>query len=143
MTDPRLERVLEAYHTALNAFVRGDPEPQKALYSRADSATLCNPPGPPVRGWAEIEPTLDRASALLSEGDPTRFERVSEHVTPDLAYIVEIEHTRARVLGSAERHATALRAPSSFCRENGAWRLQHRHADTVTRPRGPEALTAS
>jgi ketosteroid isomerase-like protein len=141
MTDPRLEEVWEGYHAALNAFVQGDPEPQKQLYSRADGATLCNPLGPPVRGWTEIEATLDRASALLSDGEPTRFERVSEHATEDLAYIVEIERTSARVAGSAERHPTALRVTSIFRREDGEWRLHHRHADTVTRPRGPEALT--
>ncbi len=60
MTDASLEEVLRRYHAPLNAFVQGNPEPQKQLHSRANGATMCNPLGPPVRGWAEIETTLDR-----------------------------------------------------------------------------------
>ncbi len=42
-----LEQVMEQDHAALAAFVKGDPEPKKRLYSRAGDATLANPYGPP------------------------------------------------------------------------------------------------
>lgn len=96
MSASDLAEVIEQYHRALDAIVRGDPEPQKGLFSRHDDVTLANPIGPPARGWSQVEKTMERAVAQLREGEPVRFERISEYATPDLAYIVEIELTRVK-----------------------------------------------
>src|SRR5688572_8057902 len=69
-----LEQVLKEDHEALEAFVRGDPEPKRRVYSREDDATLANPLGPPVRGWAEISKALDHASGLLRDGQVDGFD---------------------------------------------------------------------
>jgi hypothetical protein len=61
-----LEQVIEQDHDALAAFVTGDPERKKRLYSRADDATLANPYGPPVRGWNQVAAALERAAAQPS-----------------------------------------------------------------------------
>ena len=50
MLSPDLVEMIEQYHRAVDAFVTGDPEPQKKLFSRRDDVTLANPFGPPVRG---------------------------------------------------------------------------------------------
>jgi hypothetical protein len=42
MLSVELEQMRERYDRALDAFVRGDPEPQKQLYSRREDATLAN-----------------------------------------------------------------------------------------------------
>ena len=42
-----LDETIELHHAALGLFVTGDPEPLKALYSRADDVTLANPFGAP------------------------------------------------------------------------------------------------
>ena len=39
-----LEKVLEDYHRAIEAVIRGDPAPQERLWSRRDDVTLANPP---------------------------------------------------------------------------------------------------
>ncbi len=77
MTRRDLEQVLKEDHEALEAFVRGDPEPKKRVYSREDDATLANPLGPPVRGWADISKALHHASGLLSDGQVDGFARIS------------------------------------------------------------------
>ena len=71
MTGSDLDLIVEQYHRALDAFVRGDPAPNKQLFSRLDDVTLANPLGPPARGWSQVENTMERASSQLAEGEPT------------------------------------------------------------------------
>src|SRR6266511_4542252 len=62
---------------AMEALVKGDPEPKKKLHSRGDDA-LANPFGPPVRAWNQVAETLERAAAAcvhLGEVDPARVRR--------------------------------------------------------------------
>jgi ketosteroid isomerase-like protein len=137
-SDPGL--LVEQYHQALDAFVTGDPAPQKKLFSRQEDVTLANPLGPPARGWAEVEKILERAASLLREGEPCRFERISGYTGTDLAYMVEIERTRAKVGGSADVSPIALRVTTIFRLEDGGWKVLHRHADPVTSPRPIESV---
>jgi hypothetical protein len=50
ITTNGLAAVIEEDHSALNDFMRGNPEPKKRIYSRGDDATLANPKGPPRSG---------------------------------------------------------------------------------------------
>ena len=139
MSASDLAQVIEEYHRALEAFVKGDPEPNKKLFSRGDEVTLANPLGPPARGWNQVEATLDRAASLLREGEPISFERISEYATADLAYILEIERTRAKAAGADEMSPISLRVTTIFRREDDGWRIVHRHADPITSPRPIES----
>jgi hypothetical protein len=64
-----LEEVIQQYHTALDAVVRGRPEPMKALFSRADDVVLADPFGPAVQGWDDASAALDYASSRFSDGE--------------------------------------------------------------------------
>ena len=136
---PDLSHTIEQYHRALDAFVTGEPETKK-LFSRRDDVTLANPFGPPVRGWNEVEKVMDHAVAQLREGEPHRFERISEYATDDLAYTVWIERSRMKVGGGDGMVPTALRVTTIFRLEDGEWRIAHRHADPITSPRPPESV---
>lgn len=126
---------LEEYHRAGLEITNGNPEVYKSLYSRRDDVTLANPFGPPVRGWSNVSATLDRAAANYRDGEVVGFENVSSIVADDLAYTVEIESYRARVGGADEMTPVSVRVTSVFRRENGDWKLLHRHADPITAPR--------
>jgi ketosteroid isomerase-like protein len=135
-----LAEVIEQYHRATDAFVQGDPEPYKKLASRRDDVTLANPLGPPARGWDEVEATLERAASQLRRGEPVRVEPISQVATADLAYTVEIERTGIKVGDSDEIAPVSLRVTTIFRREEGEWRIVHRHADPITSPRSLESL---
>lgn len=132
---------LEEYHRAGREITNGNPEVYKGLYSRRDDVTLANPFGPPVRGWSEVSTTLDRAAENYRDGEVVGFENVSTVITPDLAYTVEIESYRARVGGADELALVSIRVTSAFRREEGAWKVVHRHADPITASRPPESVT--
>jgi ketosteroid isomerase-like protein len=133
---------LEEYHRAGLEITNGNPDVYKALYSRHDDVTLANPFGPPARGWADVSATLDRAATNYRDGEVVGFENVATVITPELAYIVEIESYRARVGGAAEITPVAVRVTTVFQREDGAWKVMHRHADPITAPRPPESVIA-
>jgi ketosteroid isomerase-like protein len=133
---------LEEYHRAGLEITNGNPEVYKTLYSRRDDVTLANPFGPPARGWSDVEATLDRAATNYRDGEVAGFETVSTVITPELAYTVEIESYRARVGGAAEVTPVAIRVTTVFRREDGVWKVVHRHADPIVAPRPPESVIA-
>jgi ketosteroid isomerase-like protein len=131
---------LEEYHRAGHEITNGNPDAYKGLYSRRDDVSLANPFGPPVRGWSEVSATLDRAAANYRDGEIVGFENVSTVITPDLAYTVEIENYRARVGGAEELTPVSIRVTTTFRREDGVWKVVHRHADPITSQRPPESV---
>jgi ketosteroid isomerase-like protein len=135
-----LSGVIEESHRALDAFVKGDPKPLGALYSRREGITLANPFGPPARGWIEVSETMGRAATNYRDGHATGFERISDDTAGDLAYILEIERYMARIGGAGEVAPVALRVTTIFRREDDGWHIVHRHADPITTPRGAESV---
>jgi ketosteroid isomerase-like protein len=134
---------LDEYHRAGVQIINGNPDVYKALWSRRDDVTLANPFGPPARGWDQVSSTLDRAAANYSGGETVGFQNVSTVVGGDLAYVVEIESYRARVAGAEELAPVSVRVTTVFRREDGTWKVVHRHADPITTPRPAESVLAS
>jgi ketosteroid isomerase-like protein len=135
-----LDAVIERHHEALVEIARGNADGFKALYSRADEATLANPFGPPARGWAQIERTLEAAAGHYEDGELRAVEQVAKMMTPELAYTVELERFTARVAGAPEPGPVTLRVTTVFRPEDGAWRIVHRHADPIAVPQTPESV---
>lgn len=140
MSASELEQMIEEQHLALDAFVKGNDEPLAKLWSRADDATLGNPFGPFVRGYEQIAEMMRTAATYYRDGEAIGFEQLSKHVTVDLACIVEVERFTARIAGRQEVTPLSLRCTSIFRREDGLWRLVHRHADPITATRPPDSV---
>ena len=133
------EKVIERSHAAWGEFVKGDPEPAKALFSRRDDVSLGNPFGPFVRGWKQAEQTMEKAASLFRDGEVSGFEAVSTYISGDIACIVEVERYSAKV-GGADRAPVALRVTSVLRREDEGWKIVHRHADPITSARPAESV---
>jgi hypothetical protein len=50
-----------------------------------------------VRGWEQVATTIERAASNYRDGEATGFENIAKHVTPELAYIAEVERMQTRV----------------------------------------------
>lgn len=133
-----LDEVIRQYHTALDVFLRGRPEPMKALFSHADDVVLANPFGPAVRGWETASARLDDASSRFSDGELSGFDRMASYVAADLATIYEVEHGMVSVSGGPVTE-WVLRTTTTFRHEDGTWKVVHRHADPIStaNPQGP------
>ncbi len=134
------DEVVEQYHQALGEFVKGNPEPVKMMSSHREDVTLANPFGPPVRGWEQVAATVERAASQLRDGEKLGFDIVAKYVTPELAYIVELDHTKARVGGRQDVAPFALRVTTIFRPEDGVWKVVHRHADPITTAQPAESI---
>ena len=134
------DEAVEHYHLALGEFVKGNPEPVKMLWSHREDVTLANPLGPVVRGWEQVEATMERAASQLRDGEKGGFEIVAKYVTPELAYIVGLDRTKARVGARQDITPFALRVTIIFRLEEGSWKQAHRHADPITSVRPAESV---
>ncbi len=134
-----IEDIVEQYHRALDEFSRGDPEPVKKIFSHHDDVILANPFGPAVRGWDLASKALDFASSRFRDGQPNDFQKIAEYSTPDLVTTFEIERWKSKVAGRVEISSFELRVTNTFRREDGTWKLVHRHADPIStsHPDGP------
>jgi ketosteroid isomerase-like protein len=138
-----LNQTRDLYHQSVAAFIAGDPNVQKPLWSRSDDVTLANPLGPPVKDFEPMWRHAETASALISGGEDYRFDVISVVETADLAYEVGIESNRLRLGDALEKVPVSLRVTTVFRREDGEWKIVHRHADPITEERSIQTLAQS
>jgi ketosteroid isomerase-like protein len=135
-----LDEVLEQWHLAQGEFQKGNPEPVKKLWSHREDVTVANPYGPPARGWEQVAKTIEHASSLRRDGEMVGSEIVGKNVTPELAYVVQIERAKSKVGASEDITPYALRATNVFRPEDGTWKIVHRHADPITTAQPAESV---
>ena len=135
-----VDELIEQYHLALGEFLKGNPEPVKKLFSHREDVTLNNPYGPPVRGWKQVAQTMEHATSLRREGEASSLETVAKYVTPELAYVVQMERLKAKVGAREEITPYALRATMIFRPEDGVWKVVHRHADPIITAQPAESV---
>lgn len=140
MIAPSFEEEVARYHLAVPEITQGNPGAVKELYSRADDVTLANPFGGIAKGWAQVSARLDQAARQFHEGEMLGFETITSYTARDTAYLVETEHFRARLDGAAAPEDFDLRVTSIFRREEGYWKLVHRHSDPAARPQARRSL---
>jgi ketosteroid isomerase-like protein len=122
-TMPRLTEAETALHN-------GDTAGRIAMWSRTDPLTVFGA-ALSARGWGEIGPMFDRLGTVFADCESYDNEIVAAGASGDLAYIVALEHTTASING-APVQPYVLRATTVFRREDGEWKVVHRHADSLT-----------
>lgn len=151
MPSSDFDDVVEAYRETLRtSFIKGDPEPIAELYSTRGDVTLANPLGPPQMGSVDVRRTIAAAAANFGEGGSLRcddvsirFEEVSRYATADLGYVVHLERVEGRLAESGDNIVSALRVTMIFRREDGEWKVAHRHADPITAARPVSSVIQS
>jgi ketosteroid isomerase-like protein len=135
-----VDELIEQYYRAQGEFLKGNPEPVKDLFSRREDVTLANPYGPPVRGWDEVAKTIEHVASLRGDGTFVGWQMVAKHVTPELAYVVQIERAKAKIGAREDITPLAVRATMIFRPEEGEWKVVHRHADPIITAQPPESV---
>ena len=106
----------------------GDPEPRMAMWSHTDPVTVLGARVPVISGWPELERTFRWLATRFSQSKAFDFELVAAGVSGDLAYTVGFEKSEFSMDGGPVRPAT-LRVTHVYRREDGEWRIVHRHGD--------------
>jgi ketosteroid isomerase-like protein len=124
---PTLTRQLEAEQALIN----GDPGPRLAMWSTQDPVTVFGAEKS-VIGSEEVTQAFHWLASRFS--NCTGFELVAAGASGDLAYTLGYEHFSFSMDGGPIEPIT-LRVTHLYRREDGEWKVVHRHADAP--PTGP------
>ena len=126
------DRFMTQREEAARAYVRGEAAPLGALVARASPATFFGPGGGAQQGADDVAARYARDAAVFEAGGTTRFEVLHRAASDDVAYWTGFQHAVARMHG--KEVPMKLRVTEVFRREDGAWKLVHRHADALAEP---------
>ena len=118
-----------ALYDAERALHNGDAAPRRALWSRNEPVSVLGA-WRSAYGQDELDELFTSLERSFSDCTSYSFELQAYDVVGDLAYTAGLEHTTASVGG--EPRSYTLRATQVYRREDGEWRVAHRHGDTVT-----------
>ena len=102
----------------------GDAGPRRAIWSRNDPVTVLGA-WKNASGQQELHELFDHLANSFSDCTSYEFELLEAEVLGDTAYTVGFEHTSASVNGVPRTYT--LRATQIYRREDGAWKVAHRH----------------
>ena len=133
MLNQDFDEAKKEYNKAMSDFFKGNAEPINSIYSKCDEISLAQLSGSFILGRNLVTETASCNAMKYREGETT-FETLAKYVTPDFAYIIQVERTNAKIGGSNKFLSLALRVTSIFRREEGIWKLLHRHVDSYVVP---------
>src|SRR4051812_24269234 len=110
------------------ALHNGNAKPRRALWSRNEPVSVLGA-WRNADGQDELDELFTALAASFSDCTSYTFELQAFGVVGDMAYTAGLEHTSASVDG--EPRTYTLRATQVYRREDGDWKVAHRHGDTV------------
>lgn len=123
-----LEWARSRLRDAEEALHNGDAGPRLAIWSSNEPVTVLGA-WQSATGHDELRELFRQLEATFSDCRSYAHDIVAADVIGDMAYTVGYEHTQASVNGEPRRYT--LRATQVYRREDGEWKVAHRHADTL------------
>jgi ketosteroid isomerase-like protein len=108
--------------------VNADPAPRMELWSRRDPVTLFGAIGMSESGWDKLSEIFRWVAARFSNVSDFRFEVEVVEVNGDMAYTLGFERFNGSIAGRPVE-PVAVRVTHIYRREDGEWKIVHRHAD--------------
>lgn len=140
MGDNTRRDILAVTEAANLAFVNGDAGPYHQLFAHSPDLSVLGPfGGPPGVGWDVMKNITGGIARQFASGT-SRVEPLLSYESGDLFVSVHIEHQDVVFAGQEKQQRWSLRVTQVYRREDGAWRVVHRHADPMTTRRSlPQA----
>jgi ketosteroid isomerase-like protein len=127
--DDFLTWVNTALYDAECALHSGDAAPRRALWSRDEPVSVLGA-WRNANGQEQLDELFTSLGESFSDFSSFEFELLAYDVVGDMAYTAGLAHITASVDGRPRTYT--LRATQVYRREEGEWRVAHRHGDTVT-----------
>jgi ketosteroid isomerase-like protein len=126
-----LREIVDKTVAALTRLTEGDAEPFNALVSNGPDATVFGAIGGYDSGSDAVKQQTRFVASRFHGSQNLHVEPLAMGLSGDLAYTVWIERGQVRVAGRDDYAPLALRVTHIFRRENGEWKIVHRHGDGV------------
>jgi ketosteroid isomerase-like protein len=120
-TQSRLREAETALHN-------GDPGPRLAIWSTREPVSVLGAARSAV-GQEAVRELFQSLGDVFSNCTSHVYELVAADVVGDIAYTVGYERTQVSINGEPRQYV--LRSTQVYRREDGEWRVAHRHADTA------------
>jgi ketosteroid isomerase-like protein len=121
--------MLAAQAEAEEAIVtRSDAGPRMKLWSRRDPVTLFGAIGMCESGWNKLSQIFPWVAARFSNVTDFRFDVEVVEVIGDMAYTLGFERFNGSIAGRPVE-PVLVRVTHIYRREDGEWKIVHRHAD--------------
>jgi len=137
--DEFLATVIPRQVEAEKAIHRGDLTLRMEMWSRRDPVTLFGAWGPCNSGWDEVSRTFHWVASRFSGNRAYALDLVAADARGDLAYTVGYERSESSVDGGPIA-PNVLRVTHVYRRENGEWKIVHRHGDHLPIDQSAAAL---
>jgi ketosteroid isomerase-like protein len=121
---------------ASNAYIRGDAAALATMLTHHDPATFMPPGGAVVQGAAAAKEAQVDGAAAFGENSSGHFEVLNSGSSGDLAFWTGRQVATMDVKGQDGPVEMVLRTTEVFRREDGEWKLVHRHADMANPAEG-------
>jgi ketosteroid isomerase-like protein len=128
--DADFRQFFKVREAAGQSFVNGNAEPIAQMIAARMPVTFFGPSGTVNQDAASVAELFRKQAAPFERGD-SAFETLHAHVDHTCAYWVGIQKTRVTTRNASGPTDMDLRVTELFRREDGAWKLVHRHADLV------------
>ena len=127
-TSELIEWTQSRLREAETALHNGDAEPRLALWSEREPVSVLGA-WRSATGQEEVRSLFRGLAGTFSDCTSHVYELVSAEVIGDMAFTSGYERTEATING--ERRRYVLRVTQVYRREDGEWRVAHRHGDTA------------
>jgi len=124
-----LDWVRTRLYDAELALHNGNAAPRLAIWSTEEPVTVLGA-WRSATNYPEANELFRVLAETFSDCSSFSFELIAADVVGDMAYTVGYEHTHASING--EPRAYTLRATQVYRREDGEWKVVHRHGDTLS-----------
>ena len=125
------EEFMKRREAASQAYVQGDAEPLGHIVAHVHPATFFAPTGGSTQGTEEVASRYEKDAEAFEQGSSFDFEVLQMAASDGIAYWVGIMRGKARMRGKPEAIPMTLRVTEVFRREDGGWKMVHRHADPL------------
>lgn len=133
MTDTQeIRTATEHFFAAINQMLQGNAAPVIACWYGADDVTYLDPQGRLHRGHVALVTYYHHAAHANAAGGPTVvLSDTITQVSRDLAFVVVREQvTVSHAEGTS--HAFIAHSTNGFRREDGMWKVIHRHSGVAS-----------
>ena len=118
---------------AETALHNGDPGPRLALWSSLEPVSVLGAWRSAI-GQEEVRNLFHALAETFSDCTSHVYEIVAAEVIGDMAFTAGYERTQASIDGEPRRYV--LRVTQIYRREDGEWKVAHRHGDTAASAAG-------
>jgi ketosteroid isomerase-like protein len=127
--DDFLRWVRTVLYEAELALHNGDAGPRRAIWSRKEPVSILGAFRNAI-GQIEIDELFTSLERTFSDCTSHTFELQAFDAVGEMAYTAGLEHTSCSVDGRPGSYT--LRATQVYRREDGEWKVAHRHGDMVS-----------